>query len=136
MTIAILRLLLDFGLVVLIWMVQCIVYPSFIYFSTKNLVRWHKEYTSSISFIVMPLMFGQLGISIYQVMLYPNIYTVSSLTLVSLIWVATFLQFVPIHANISNGIVNQSMLQALVKKNRIRTFLWTLLFAMSCATVF
>ena len=58
------RLLLDFGLCILIWMVQLVVYPSFLFFSFNNLFTWHKTYTKAIALIVIPLMLGQLGIVI------------------------------------------------------------------------
>lgn len=131
MSIALIRLLLDFGLVVLIWIIQRIVYPSFLHYSTKNLVVWHREYTSRFSTIVIPLMFGQLGISIYQVIIAVNLYTVVSLVIILLVWISTFLQFVPIHSNISKGSVSERMLNRLVHKNWIRTVLWTLLFLYS-----
>ena len=131
MSIAILRLLFDFGLLVLIWIVQRIIYPSFLHYNPKNLISWHKVYTSRLSFIVMPLMLGQLGISIYQLIIEINLYTVLSIIIIIVIWVSTFLQFVPIHAQISKGNASQKMLDSLVKKNWIRTFLWTSLFLYS-----
>ena len=131
MSITILRLLFDFGLLVLIWIIQRIVYPSFIHYNSKDLVNWHKVYTSRLTFIVMPLMLGQLGISIYQLIMEIDLYTVLSLIIIIVIWVATFLQFVPIHAQISKGKASQKMLDSLVKKNWIRTFLWTVLFLYS-----
>ena len=131
MSIMILRLLIDFGLLVLIWIVQSIVYPSFLYYNSKDLFNWHSVYTSRFTFIVMPLMLGQLGISIYQLMMEIDLYTVLSLIIILLIWLSTFLQFVPIHTEISKGKANQKMLDSLVKKNWIRTFLWTALFLYS-----
>jgi len=131
MTVAIIRLLLDFGLVVLIWMIQRIVYPSFLHYTAENLIIWHKEYTSRFSVIVIPLMIGQLGISIYQAIIVTNLYTVVSLVIVIIIWLSTFLQFVPIHATISKGQVNEKTLNSLVAKNWLRTFLWSLLFVMN-----
>ncbi len=136
MSIAILRLLLDFGLVVLIWIIQRIVYPSFLYYNTENLVAWHSVYTSRFSAIVIPLMLGQLGLSIYQVITLSSLYTFISLVIIILIWIATFLQFVPIHATISKGRANETMLKALVHKNWLRTFLWTLLFVINCIVIF
>ena len=131
MTVAIIRLLLDFGLVVLIWMIQRIVYPSFLHYTAENLIIWHKQYTSRFSVIVVPLMIGQLGISIYQAIIVTNLYTVVSLVIVIIIWLSTFLQFVPIHSTISKGQVNEKMLNSLVAKNWLRTFLWSLLFIMN-----
>ena len=131
MSIAIIRLLLDFGLVVLIWIIQRIVYPSFLHYKTQNLIVWHNVYTSRFSTIVIPLMLGQLAISIYQVIVVTNLYTIISLVCIVLIWASTFSQFVPIHSQISKGIINEKLLISLVKKNWIRTILWTLLFLFS-----
>ena len=131
MSITIIRLLLDFGLVVLIWMIQRIVYPSFLDYNTENLVVWHRKYTNRLSPIVIPLMFGQLSVIIYQIAKSFNLYTVFSLVIILLIWIATFLQFVPIHSNISKGRMSERMLKELVNKNWIRTVLWTLLFLSS-----
>jgi hypothetical protein len=131
MTVEIIRLLLDFGLVVLIWIIQRIVYPSFLHYTAENLIIWHKEYTSRFSVIVIPLMIGQLGISMYQAFIVTNLYTVVSLVIVIVIWLSTFMQFVPIHSNISKGQVNEKTLNSLVAKNWLRTFLWSLLFVMN-----
>lgn len=129
----IVQLLLDFGLVVLIWIIQLIVYPSFLYYRNENLVAWHREYTFRFSFIVIPLMFGQLGISIYKVITFANVYTALGLVIIILIWISTFLQFVPIHSNISKGIASEKMLNSLVTKNWLRTSLWSLLFVINCS---
>jgi hypothetical protein len=131
MSIDVIRLVLDFGLVVLIWIIQRIVYPIFLHYNTGNLVVSHKLYTSRFSAIVIPLMFGQLVIAIYQAIILSSLYTFISLGVILLIWISTFLQFVPIHANISKGIVSEKMLVSLVQKNWIRTVLWTLLFLYS-----
>ena len=131
MSIEQIRLLFDFGLVVLIWIIQCIVYPSFRYYPTKDLITWHKIYTARFSVIVIPLMLGQFGIALYQTILLPSLYTVISIILIICIWLATFLQFVPIHNTISKGIVNEKLLLSLVHKNWVRTVLWTLLFIYS-----
>lgn len=136
MFIEILRLLIDFGLVVLIWMVQLVIYPSFLHYTTDGLVVWHRKYTSLIGVIVSPLMLLQLGISIYQITITVDLYTISSLVIVGIIWTATFLQFVPIHNTISKGAVSERMLLSLVKKNWSRTFLWTLLFMYSFLIMF
>lgn len=76
-------------------------------------------------------MLGQLGISIDQLIMEINLYTVLSIIIIIVIWVSTFMQFVPIHAQISKGKASQNMLDSLVKKNWIRTFLWTALFLYS-----
>ena len=131
MTIVMLRLIVDFGLVVLIWIVQLIVYPSFNYYKTENLITWHRKYTSLMGYIVGPLMLLQLGITIYQATQLINPIILLNLLIISVIWISTFLQFIPIHNSISNGHVNKEMLIALVKKNWLRTILWTFLLILN-----
>jgi hypothetical protein len=55
----IIRLLLDFGLVVLIWLVQLVIYPGFKFYSPSNLALWHKIYTGRIGVAVVPMMVWQ-----------------------------------------------------------------------------
>jgi len=131
MSIEIIRLLLDFGLLVLIWIIQRIVYPSFAFYNPEKLVNWHTMYTKRFSTIVIPLMFGQLGIAFYQLITQLNFYTIISLLTIAVIWISTFAIFVPIHSKISNNHGNQKMLTGLVKKNWIRTVLWSFLFIYS-----
>jgi hypothetical protein len=115
MSISIVRLLIDFGLVVLIWMIQLIVYPSFLHYTASNLIKWHKKYTLLIGYIVGPLMLGQLAIVSYQVSNDINLYNSLSIFIIAAIWIVTFLQFVPIHTNISKGRLSKQMLVSLVE---------------------
>ena len=129
------RLLLDFGLCILIWMVQLIVYPSFAFYNNTQLLTWHKTYTKAIALIVIPLMLGQLGIAIYQVFLVQNSYTLVSIILVVFLWGITLLKFAPMHQQISEGNTQIQLLKTLVQTNWIRTIIWTLLFVLSSASV-
>ena len=129
------RLLLDFGLCILIWMVQLIVYPSFAFYNNTQLLTWHKTYTKAIALIVIPLMLGQLGIAIYQVFLAQNVYTLVSIVLVVFLWGITLLKFAPMHQQISKGNTHIQLLKTLVQMNWIRTMIWTLLFVLSSASV-
>jgi len=135
MSISVIRLVIDFGLVVLIWMIQVIVYPIFLHYTTTNLVRWHRKYTPLIWFIVGPLMLAQLGIAIYQVSSKVTPYNSLSVLIIGAVWILTLLQFVPIHNNISKGRITEIMLLSLVKNNYVRTALWTLLFIYNFLTL-
>ena len=130
------RLVLDVGLLVLAWMIQLIVYPSFLFYTAKELVTWHKIYTKTIALIVIPLMLGQLGITIYQVFLVQNIFTFTSIILVVFLWGITLLKFAPMHQQISEGNTQIQLLKKLVQNNWIRTIIWNILCAMSAASVF
>lgn len=126
-----LRLLCDFGLLVLIWMIQLVIYPSFQFYSASDLIKWHQKYTLIISFIVIPLMFGQLIMALVQLFEERTLYTMGSFILIALVWVSTFVQFVPIHATISSGNVTKELLRQLVSKNWLRTVVWTLICIIS-----
>ncbi|WP_430908898.1 hypothetical protein [Maribacter sp. 2-571] len=121
-------LLFDFGLVVLIFMVQLIVYPSFLHYSSQALLQWHEKYTKSISRLVVPLMFGQLAILLFRSIGTPSYPAFASLVLVIAVWWLTFARFVPMHHAISKGKGDTAVLQRLVQLNWWRTFLWSAIF--------
>ena len=62
-----LRHIVDFGLVVLIWLVQLIIYPSFSYTAKDELQTWHQRYVARITVVVGPLMLLQVLIVSMQV---------------------------------------------------------------------
>ncbi len=126
------KLLSDFGLVVLIWIVQIIIYPSFHFYAAKDLFIWHNKYTNLITFIVLPLMFIQLGTTGYITFKSGTTLHIIQLVLIILIWISTFAQAVPLHNKIANdtdGLVYT--ISQLVKVNWIRTILWTIIFILS-----
>lgn len=136
MNLSILRLVFDTGLLVLIWMVQLIIYPSFKFYSENELLQWHEKYVAEISYIVIPLMFGQLIAAVIQLIAEQNWFTIGSLVLITLVWMSTFTQFVPMHNTISSGQATVRLLEALVFKNWLRTGLWTIIFGLSFLKVY
>ena len=120
--------LVDFGLFVFIWNIQLVVYPSFRYFSTDSLLKWHETYTGAVSTIVMPLMITQLTLHAWRVY---DSFSLSNLLLLLLAmstWAVTFVIFVPLHNKISLGYELKENLVSLVSYNWIRTALWSLIF--------
>jgi hypothetical protein len=129
-------LLADAGLVVLIWMVQLIVYPSFLYYQPKDLVSWHQKYTNRIAVIVVPLMFLQLAISFYDVFYQFDTLNTIRFLLVIFLWIFTFTSFAPLHVKITNNNFDKKLLKLLIQRNWIRTFLWCVLFGISISNYF
>ncbi len=126
-----LAVLVDSGLVVLIWSVQLIIYPSFLYYEPKNLRDWHTAYTPRITVIVAPLMFGQLiyaGLVLFQTI---SFFSISYASLVLASWLLTFFIFIPIHYKIQNGNTDRLILSRLVNLNWIRTFVWSAILVLS-----
>lgn len=122
------KLLFDFGIVVLIWMTQLIVYPSFTQFDPSDLQRWHASYTMRISLIVMPLMFGQLGFHVYQLTQQIGLLQIIALILIVLAWANTFLYAVPLHNQIGAGVEVIESAEKLVSVNAWRTGFWSVVF--------
>lgn len=125
------KLLVDFGLVVLVLIVQLAIYPSFKYFSLADLKKWHPIYTKRFSIIVMPLMLIQLAYSIFYVFLNPTIYTIGNLGLVLLIWTITFVKAIPLHGSIAECVNHKDIVDGLVKWNLYRSILWIVVFVWS-----
>ena len=122
------KLLFDFGLVILIWMTQLIVYPSFSEYSVSELLNWHASYTMRITIIVMPLMFGQVGIHLYELMKERTTLGMISFGLIILAWANTFFFAVPLHNQITQGIEVLEAAEQLVTVNAYRTAFWTAVF--------
>ena len=128
MDLQIIRLLLDFGLMVLIWVVQLVIYPGLCYYKNEDLGNWHKIYTGRIGLIVGPLMIAQLFVATLQLWETMNFYTLGSIVIILVTWMLTFLIFVPLHNSIKPDESCEEITSNLVKKNWWRTFLWTILF--------
>jgi len=120
--------IVNFGLLVLIWMIQLVVYPGLKYYNLTNLSKWHQAYTPAISIIVIPLMFGQLFISGYLVFNKTHFLNITVMILVILVWIITFAMAVPAHNKIANGIEPYKQIMDLIKINWYRTIIWTLIF--------
>ena len=131
MDLASMRILLDFGLMVLIWIIQLVVYPGLCYYPRRELDSWHKLYKNRIALIVAPLMLAQLAVVVFQFTSFQNVYTVLSLGMVLCLWILTFLIFVPLHNSINPDESCDEITTELVQKNWWRTILWTLLFILS-----
>ncbi|NQZ75634.1 MAG: hypothetical protein HRT61_05910 [Ekhidna sp.] len=122
------KLLIDFGLVILIWMTQLVVYPSFTYFSESDLVNWHSRYTTAISIIVMPLMLAQVAIHGGGLISDFTWLKVAVVVFIGLAWVNTFFFAVPLHSQIDMGRSVNEAAHSLVRVNWYRTVLWSLVF--------
>ena len=90
-----LQLMVDSGLVVLIWLVQMIIYPSFHFISTENFTTWHKRYTRAISIIVGPLMLLQAILELHHTFAGGPRWL--RILLIAAIFATTFLLSVPCH---------------------------------------
>lgn len=117
---------ISWGLLVLIWVVQLVHYPSFAYIDERQFEAFHQHHTRSISYIVLPLMLLELGMAGILTLQYNFQWNyIVPLIIVLLIWGSTFLIQVPDHNSLAAG-KDLSTIQRLVHTNWIRTVLWTL----------
>lgn len=123
-----LLLLISFGLVILIWLVQLIIYPNFQYIPDAELIKWHKIYTPRITVVVAPLMILQLALTIYLSFYLFSTLNLLALGLIVLNWLITFIYFVPLHVKIDQDNINQTSLRRLVQLNWYRTIIWSCVF--------
>lgn len=131
MNLAVVALMINASLTVLIWIVQLVVYPGFCYMAEANVKRWHPVYTLKITYIVLPLMVSQLGISTYLVFQQISSIVIVILALVLATWLVTFLVSVPLHAAIDQQQDSTTARKKLVQTNWMRTFLWTIILIIS-----
>jgi hypothetical protein len=113
--------LLSFGLVVLIWMVQIIIYPAFAEIAPDRYTRWHAGYTRSVTWIVVPLMFGQVALLGWLLVVRPSPWGFLAAGMVAVAWIATFALAVPAHDKLRADGHDESVIRRLVATNWVRT---------------
>lgn len=123
-----LQTIADTGMLVVLWMVQIVIYPSFLSLEGVKLIDWHKKYTFRVSFIIMPLMFAQLGCAIMLAILEGRLTDWLALALILICWALTFFISVPLHRKIDQGDPTQEIRQRLIATNWPRTVLWSAIF--------
>jgi len=129
-----LQTLIDFGMFIVLWLVQIVIYPSFLRIEAGQLVSWHKAYTFRASFLIIPLMLAQMALAVAAVFsAYATWLDGLVLALVLACWALTFLVSVPLHRKIDAGDLSKPVRQALIRTNWPRTILWTAIFCLGLA---
>ena len=124
--------LVSFGLVVLIWLVQVIIYPAFAEIAPDRFVRWHAGYTRAVTWIVAPAdvrprwpcWHGSRSSARAPV-------SCLAAVMVAVAWIATFALAVPAHEKLQASGLDRAVVARLVAGNWIRTVAWTLAFLCS-----
>jgi hypothetical protein len=122
-----------FGMVVLIWTVQLIIYPAFASIARDRFRAWHARYTRSVTYIVLPLMLAQASLLGCVVASRPGVGNVAAAAMVAIAWLTTFLVSVPAHEALQQRGPDDVVIRRLVGTNWIRTVAWTLAFVLSLA---
>ncbi|MBC6699833.1 hypothetical protein [Hymenobacter sp. BT190] len=111
----------------LIWTVQMVHYPGFVYVAPEKFAAFHQHHTRSMSWVVLAPMVLELGLAGWLVWQGRGlgVATWVSLGLVVLIWAATFFISVPFHNRLAADGYNYIAIDGLVRTNWIRTLTWT-----------
>lgn len=119
---------IDFAMLVFLWLVQIIIYPSFKKISKESILSWHKSYQTRVSIIMGPIMLLQM----YQIT-FDVFHTISSITIIRFLlllvsWLLTIAVSVPLHRKIERNKDLEYSIDRLIKTNLPRTFTWTAIY--------
>lgn len=117
--------MVSFGMVVLIWLVQMVIYPAFAEVTPGRFVAHHAGYTRMISYFVIPLMFSQAGLIVALLLREPGRAVGLAAALVVVAWISTFALSVPAHQRLGSGGLDAAVVRTLVATNWVRTAAWT-----------
>ena len=117
---------ISWGLLVLIWLVQIVIYPGLERIPSAGFKNYHRWYVTRISIVVLPLMLSEETITIGWLILNDSsLYAEISALMVVIIWLSTFTLQVPIHQRLQAG-KDESRIRRLVNSNWIRTIAWSI----------
>jgi len=112
----------------LIWFVQLVHYPLFLFVGAGEFARYEREHTRRVTWVVAPLMGIEALTAIVLVILAAGVTmrvaAITGLLLVAVIWVSTAFVQVPCHRELSTGF-DLSTARRLVTANWLRTLAWT-----------
>lgn len=130
----IIRLLFDFGLMVFFWMIQLVIYPSWLHFSDDALINWYHGGKERLWYFGLFLGPGQLFFAGIQLFIKPSVYTVGSFFLIILLWIYNFTVLTRLHSKIMSGEdTSKEHRRKLVSANWVRSIGVTVIFLWSLA---
>ncbi len=116
---------INFGLLVLIWLVQIIIYPGMHGWDKSVFIELHRNYSLRISLIVGPLILTQTLLGVRQLMMTPDMISIGQIVFIILMLAVTALISVPLHYRLSNGYRARDV-NKLIQTNWLRTAGWSL----------
>jgi hypothetical protein len=120
----------------LIWTIQLVHYPSFIFIDSEKYQSFQKFHMQRITWIVAPLMIleGVLSIILLwyftpnEVTAFKSLFSMPyglSFLLVLILWLSTLCIQTPLHMKLEHG-YDRGIVRKLVRSNWLRTIAWTL----------
>ena len=126
-TLELIHLIATAMMVSIIWIIQILHYPTFLFVDKKDYTEFQNFHMKNISYLIIPIMLLELFTGLY-ILLYNNMinfYFSASFGLLILIWLITALFFSKFHSELSKK-YNRDTILKLIRLNWIRTFFWTL----------
>jgi hypothetical protein len=139
-----------FAMVGVIWIIQLVHYPAFLWVDRKRFREFSRFHADSITPVVLPLMVTEAGSACGLLwnawkrldgstdaagLLNLQLLNVAS---VAVVWLWTFVVSVPCHERLASEGWDESTIRWLIRSNWVRTFVWTgrglLLFTSSIET--
>jgi len=119
----------------LIWFVQLVHYPLFPFVGVSEFVRFEREHTRRVTWIVAPLTGLEAVTAVILLFMADGAaaqaLAIAGLLLVAVIWASTAFLQVPCHRKLAAG-CDASVARRLVMTNWLRTLAWT---ARACLAV-
>ena len=113
-------------MVSIIWLVQILHYPTFLYIDIDRYTEFQNFHMKNISFLIIPLMLLEF-LTGFLLLFFVNkidFYFSISFGLLVLIWLITALFFSKYHSALSNK-YERGIILKLIRMNWVRTFFWT-----------
>lgn len=121
------HIVITFGLVILIWIIQLVHYPSFVYYDNFDFHKAMLHHQRWISVITMPLMISEMALTLLFFFKYQNLNSLVCVISIFVIWTSTFFVQVPLHKKISHN-KDLGLIKKLVVSNWVRTIAWSFKF--------
>lgn len=122
------QLLSTFGMFALIWLVQLVLYPAFLFIEPSRFFPFHTMHSTRITWIVGPLMLAELASSLGWLLLRPDLFSALGFLLVLVIWINTTFSSVPLHGRLATERRPEQrdlLAERLIRTNWVRTWAWT-----------
>lgn len=119
---------IDLSMLVFLWLVQIIIYPSFNKISKESILNWHKSYQSKVCVIMGPIMLLQIYGITFDFLNTNCPMSLIRFLLLIISWLLTVIISVPLHRKIERNYDLENSINKLIKTNLPRTFTWTAIY--------
>jgi len=119
---------IDLTMLVFLWLVQVIIYPSFKDISKESILHWHKAYQFKICIVMGPVMLFQFYVITFDVINSVSQVSIIRFLLLIASWLLTVTVSVPLHRKIERNEDLENSINKLTQTNVPRTLTWTAIY--------